>query len=161
MTACPQFEHALLDRAAGAVDPASLRELEKHLQSCAACAQEAKALEDALELAALPPITPREQMALAGLPTSTLRAWRAGERRRQIAWGASLGAGLAAAAAAAFLILPMRSRSVRDREVVVDRNLLSDDVTVRALENWGMSGGLAGLSLDSPDTGDDDEGVDW
>jgi anti-sigma factor RsiW len=165
MTACPRFESALLDRAAGVLDPETLAELEEHMKACPACASEAKALKDALDLASLPPLTPREQMKLSALPSSTLRAWRAGEKRRQITWGAALGAGIAAAAAAAIVILPMRLRPTNRVQVRVESSRSADDVT--ALENWGMGDWLVELSADTASStdalegGGDDEGVDW
>jgi anti-sigma factor RsiW len=90
--ACPAFEPLLLDRAAGAIDPADRARLERHLDGCPACRAEADDVARALSLAALPPLSVAEREAVA------LVRHRSG--RRRLAGGLVL----AIAASAAFAV---------------------------------------------------------
>jgi hypothetical protein len=98
VTACPDFALSLSLRAAGALDPGEAAALEAHLAGCAACRAEAAALADTLALAALPPPSAADRLALRDLPASTLAALRRADRRRSLALRAGAGVALAAAA---------------------------------------------------------------
>ena len=96
--ACPAFEPLLLDRAAGAIDPADRARLERHLDGCPACRAEADDVARALSLAALPPLADGEREAVARGGREALARHRSG--RRRLAGGLVL----AIAASAAFAV---------------------------------------------------------
>ncbi|HET8722686.1 MAG TPA: zf-HC2 domain-containing protein [Anaeromyxobacteraceae bacterium] len=96
---CPERETALLDRAAGNLDPAARALLERHLEACDRCREEAEALETAVALAALPHPTPAERDAVAAAGHGALRLVREADRERR----RSRRGWLALAAAAAVL----------------------------------------------------------
>ena len=105
-TFCSSYEPLLLDRAAGALEPAAAARLEAHLAACEGCRAEASALEATLAAARLAPPSEAEQRALSRAQASTLRHWRGTEgsrRNRSLVWGFS--AGFAVAAAAAVLVV--------------------------------------------------------
>jgi anti-sigma factor RsiW len=112
MTACPEYEPLLIERAAGDLSPADAARLEAHLTGpggCAACQAEGAAFAEALDLTRLPPPTEAERRALANLADPLERQARAAARRR--AWPARAVAVTAVAAAAvAFLVAPAFSR---------------------------------------------------
>jgi anti-sigma factor RsiW len=96
--ACPAFEPLLLDRAAGAIDPADRARLERHLDGCPACRAEADDVARALSRAALPPLADQEREAVARGGREALVRHRSG--RRRLAGGLVL----AIAASAAFAV---------------------------------------------------------
>ena len=105
MKSCRGLELALYDRAAKTLAPEDAARVDAHLARCAACRAEAERIDEAVELAKVPPLAPtlsggREQ----DLALSTLSRWKSGQRRRVVAL--ALGAGLLAAAGAASVIAP-------------------------------------------------------
>ncbi len=96
--ACPDFEPLLLDRAAGAIEPAERARLERHLEGCPACRAEADSVARALSLAALPPPSAEEREAVARGGREALLRHRSGRRRR------AGGLVVAIAASAAFAL---------------------------------------------------------
>lgn len=111
-TPCSDVALALSLRASGpdALTPAEAAALDAHLAACAACRTEAEATEALLGV--LQPGAPslREQVVAAALPRTTREAWMAARRERSVR-GRALGAAgaLAAAAALAFAVLPLRT----------------------------------------------------
>jgi anti-sigma factor RsiW len=101
--ACAELESALLDRAAGALDPAAEAKLEEHLRSCAACRAEAESIAVTLGLAALPAPTDRELAFADGIAPAALSALRRERSRRSSL--RRVAAGLAVAAAATLMVL--------------------------------------------------------
>jgi len=112
MTACPEYEPLLIERAAGDLSPEAAARLEAHLSgpaACAACLAEAAAFAEALDLCRLPPPSEAERRALANLAEPLEKQARAAARRRT--WPARVAAGVAVAAAVvAFLVAPAFSR---------------------------------------------------
>ncbi|MFZ5471676.1 MAG: hypothetical protein ACOZIN_19795 [Myxococcota bacterium] len=76
---CDDCEAVLIDRGAGEkLEEAALR---VHLSACARCRAFDEAVQEALSLAELPPLSEAEEKKLEGLAGSTLAVWRAAERR--------------------------------------------------------------------------------
>ncbi len=107
MKPCSEIQPLLLDRAAGALPPETETRLTGHLETCLACRAEAKALDEALSLAGLPPPSEAERQVLDGLAGETLRAFRKDRARRTLWRGVGAGMAIAAAAAAVVLVLPV------------------------------------------------------
>ena len=144
MTACPDFERLLLERASETLTPEQSARLEAHLATCAGCSAEAQALAETVALAKLPPLTPRERISLQGMPLSALAAWhRAGRRIRLFR---RVGMGIAAAAAVALVsVLPSLTHKGQPTKSAVQ----ADDPTVAALESWGADDPIADSLADS------------
>lgn len=101
--ACAEFESALLDRAAGALEPSVREKLEAHLRGCAGCRAEAESIALTLGLAALPEPTDRELAFADGIAPAALAALRRERSRRSSL--RRVAAGLAVAAAATLMVL--------------------------------------------------------
>ena len=129
MNPCPQFETLLVDLATGELEGEALHLLEQHLRVCAACAAEAKSLQELLQLASLPLQSVEEHAAVAALPVSTAAAWRRSERHRVLVLGAAAGF-LAAAAAAALILLP------GSRRHPATGSAEGTDPSVAAIQRW-------------------------
>ncbi|MBI3181107.1 MAG: hypothetical protein HYZ28_03085 [Myxococcales bacterium] len=103
---CDQCEALLVDRAAGLAAPCGAGELEAHLGDCRRCRTFAGAVEEALELSSLPPLSEAEREFLARLEEPAVKAYRRSLRRRSLAKRAlwlSAAAALGATVASAFL----------------------------------------------------------
>ncbi len=140
---CDDLELALLD-----AGPTLPPDLAAHLVACARCRAFHADAQRALALATLPPPGPREELALAGLASSTAHAFRAQERRRGLGWQVvrlAVAAGLGAVVAMSTLSRPER---VITREVPV---LVDDAVAL----DWPAA--------DGPNLSDDDglDEVSW
>ena len=147
MTACPDFERLLLERASETWTSEQSTRLEKHLATCSGCAAEAQALVETVALAKLPPLTPRERISLQGMPLSALAAWHRSERR--IRFFRRAGFGIAAAAAVALAVLPLMRKPQPTNSAVQ-----GEDPTVAALESWGADDLIADSLADSIVGGD-------
>jgi anti-sigma factor RsiW len=99
--ACAGWEPLLLDRAAGALEAGDERRLEAHLDACAACREEARALAEALALAALSPPSDSERRALEASAGAVIASWRRSRRR----WRAFSAAAAAVAVAAGAVLV--------------------------------------------------------
>jgi anti-sigma factor RsiW len=128
MSACPEFESLLIDRATGDLSEADKSVVERHLIECRSCAAEADGLEKMLSAVALRPRSAEERAAVASMAQGTVMAWRRSERRRSMLQGAA--AGVIASAAAAVLLLASFAR--RPTVAAPYRT----DPSVAALENW-------------------------
>ncbi|HET7826322.1 MAG TPA: zf-HC2 domain-containing protein [Anaeromyxobacter sp.] len=102
---CRENELALSLRAAGALDGDDAARLEAHLVLCPACRAEADAVQAALGLAKLPPVSESERRVFDGLADRTRTALRRSSRVRWMAKRAA-AAVLTAAAAAAIVLAP-------------------------------------------------------
>jgi anti-sigma factor RsiW len=154
MTACRDQDELLTLHAAGALEPEEEARVRAHLESCAACRAELEAHHEVLELAALPPPSPREQAVLAALPRTTLSTWR----RTQVQRAARLrtaGALLAAAAAVLFVLGPVvqrRTTTAPPPVALVEPTESPAEETTSALEEWALADPLAdALELDEPE----------
>jgi anti-sigma factor RsiW len=127
MSACPEFESLLIDRATGDLSEADKPVVERHLIDCRSCAAEADGLEKMLSAVALRPRSAEERAAVSSMAQGTVMAWRRSERRRSMLQGAA--AGVIASAAAAVLLLASFTR----RPVAAPYRT---DPSVAALENW-------------------------
>ena len=99
MTPCHELDALLALRAAGDLAPEDATRLDAHLAECEPCRAGLRGYEDALALARLPPPEPRP----GDVAVATLSAFRRARRRRVT--GLTLGAGFAAAAVAAGVVL--------------------------------------------------------
>ena len=154
MKPCPEFESALIDRAAGELSDADRLAVERHLSECPACAAEAELLDKTLAAVALPPRSAEERAALASLAQRTSFAWRRSERTRSMLQGAAAGF-IASAAAAALIFVPLAHR------MKAPSNAYQADPTVAALERWASPsafGGGAFRDAFSEDSDLEDEG---
>lgn len=98
---CPEFEPLLLDRAAGALDPALAPGLARHLAGCPACRSEVEAVERALALAALPPLPEAERVAVAQGAREALLRHRSARKQRRFAGELAIAVAVSAAFALA------------------------------------------------------------
>jgi anti-sigma factor RsiW len=138
MSACPDFERLLLERASETLTPEQSVRLEKHLATCAGCAAEDQALAETVASAKLPPLTARERISLQSMPLSALAAWHREERRSRVFRRAGLG--IAAAAAVALVsVVPGLVRKAQPRNSAVQ----GEDPTIAALESWGAEDPIA------------------
>jgi anti-sigma factor RsiW len=154
MSCCPEFESALIDRAAGELSEADRLAVERHLSECPGCAAEAELLDKTLAAASLPPRSAEERAALSSLALQTSIAWRRSERRRSMLQGAAAGF-MASAAAAALIFVPLA------RRVGATNKADQPDPTVAALERWASPsafGGGAFRDLISGESDLEDEG---
>ena len=154
MNPCPEFESALIDRAAGELSDADRLAVERHLSECPACAAEAELLDKTLAAVALPPRSAEERASLSSLAQRTSFAWRRSERTRSMLQGAAAGF-IASAAAAALIFVPLAHR------MKAASNAYQADPTVAALERWASPsafGGGAFRDAFSEDSDLEDEG---
>ncbi|MEI7704216.1 MAG: zf-HC2 domain-containing protein [Deltaproteobacteria bacterium] len=107
--ACPHFEPLILDRAGGALAPGDAARLDRHLAGCAPCREQAEAVALALSLAALPPPSDRERVAVAEGARSALR--HDGRLRSRRRFGGGIAIALAASVA---LFLAVKDRGPAD-----------------------------------------------
>ncbi len=102
MTACPDIDPLLAERASGDLPSDDAARLEAHLDGCPRCRREMSAYAELFERARMPERSPLER-AIGDLGPPILAAWKRRHRRRVA--GFALGAGVAAAAAAAAIAL--------------------------------------------------------
>src|SRR5438093_354106 len=91
----------------------------EHLKSCEACRAFAAESREALELAAMPPLSAGDRAAMAALPASVEAGWRARQRRRGLfgkVAGYAVAAGLGALVATGAL-LSRPAHAVADESV--------------------------------------------
>jgi anti-sigma factor RsiW len=100
---CRENELLLSLRAAGALDADEAARLEGHLVLCPACRAEADAVQAALGLAKLPPVSESERRVFADVGDRTRASLRRSSRVRSIAKRAAAVLMTAAAAAAVVL----------------------------------------------------------
>lgn len=143
MSACPEFESLLIDRATGDLSEEDKALVEQHLLECRSCAAEADGWEKILSAAALRPRSAEERAAVAAMAQRTGLAWRRSERRRSMLQGAA--AGFIASAAAAVLLLVTFAR----RPAVASP--YRTDPSVAALENWASPGPFDGSDTEMED----------
>ena len=159
MRACPEHEEQLSLFAANALEPAEVAPVRAHLASCAACHHEVEAQRALLGLAALPPLSPREEAVHEALPRTTLSVWRRDQVRQ--ASRMRLTGGLLAVAAAVLLVLGPFAQ----RDAPTPSPAVSDDGSpdTQSLEAWALADPLA-EALDEGDTFSDeteDGADDW
>lgn len=99
MSACPEMEALLTERASGALEAEDAARLDAHLDGCEGCRAELHAYQELFQMARLPPPETR----VAHLDVSTFAAYQRSRRRRVT--GLTIGAGLVAAAVAASLVI--------------------------------------------------------
>jgi predicted anti-sigma-YlaC factor YlaD len=99
MSACPEMEAFLAERASGEIPAEDAARVAAHLEGCAACRDELSAWEETFSMARLPPAEART----TDLDVSTFTAFQ--RRRRRRVTGLTLGAGFVAAAVAAGVVL--------------------------------------------------------
>ncbi len=99
MSACPEMEALLAERASGEIPAEDAARLDAHLEGCAGCRDELRAWHETFSMARLPPAEAR----VADLDVSTFTAFQ--RRRRRRVTGLTLGAGFVAAAVAASVVL--------------------------------------------------------
>jgi anti-sigma factor RsiW len=128
LSPCPEFESALIDRAAGELSKADRLAVERHLSECPGCAAEAELLDKTLAAVSLPPRSAEERAALSSLALRTGIAWRRSERTRSMLQGAATGF-MASAAAVALIFFPAARRTTAN-------NAYQTDPAVAALERW-------------------------
>src|SRR5712692_7105492 len=128
MSACPEFESLLIDRATGDLSEADKALVEQHLIECRSCAAEADGFEKILSAIALRPRSAEERAAVASMAQRTGLAWRRRERRRSMLQGAAAGF-IASAGAPTY----------------------RTDPSVAALENWASPGPFDGSDTEMED----------
>ncbi len=107
MSACPEMEGLLAERASGELGPEDAERLEGHLATCQGCQAELRAYQETFQMARLPPPENR----IAELDVSTFSAYQRRRRRRVTGW--TIGAGFVAAAVAASVILVPAALTLR------------------------------------------------
>jgi len=145
MSACPEFESLLIDRATGDLSEADKALVEQHLIACRSCAAEADGLEKIFSAIALRPRSAEERAAVASMAQRTGLAWRRSERRRSMLQGAA--AGFIASAAAAILLVV----SFTHRPSGPPTYRTGTDPSVAALENWASPGPFDGSDTEMED----------
>ena len=99
MSACPEMEGLLAERASGEMNGEDAQRLDVHLATCQGCQAELRAYPDTFQMARLP--VPERR--IAELDVSTFAAYQRRRRGRVTAW--TIGAGFAAAAVAASIVI--------------------------------------------------------
>lgn len=99
MSACPEMEGLLAERASGELESEDAARLDAHLATCEPCQRELRAYQQTFQLARVPPPEGR----IADLDVSTFSAYQ--RRRRRRVTGLTLGAGFVAAAVAASVVI--------------------------------------------------------
>jgi predicted anti-sigma-YlaC factor YlaD len=136
MSTCAELESKILDRVAGAAAPGDAALLDAHLAGCPECRTWLSSCEEAVALAALPPLTDREERMLEALPGQARLAFRAQRRRARIRWAAA-GVALAAAASVAVAVVVPGIGPVRGggdgRVAAVDEGIPAADLSAWAL----------------------------
>jgi hypothetical protein len=137
MSACPEMEGLLAERASGDVQSEDAARLDAHLAACDGCQRELRAYQETFQLARVPPAEGR----IADLDVSTFSAYQRRRRRRVTGW--TLGAGFVAAAVAASMViapalltlrsLPRPSHAVTAAESVASEG---EDATGGAAESF-------------------------
>jgi anti-sigma factor RsiW len=153
MRACPEHEEQLSLLAADALEPAEDKRVRAHLESCAGCHHEVNAQRELLGLAALPPLTPREEAVHEALPRTTLGVWR----RKQVRDASRMRTtgGLLAVAAAVLLVLgPFARQALRVPEPA-PASVGDDASDTLSLEEWALADPLE-AALDEGDALADD-----
>lgn len=131
MSACPEMEALLAERASGEIPAEEATRLDAHLETCAGCRDELRAWQETFDVARLPPAEPR----VADLDVSTFTAFQ--RRRRRRVTGLTLGAGFVAAAVAASVVLApalltLRSLPQQPHAAVATATQASTDETTHA-----------------------------
>ncbi len=107
MSACPEMEGLLAERASGELGREDAERLDGHLATCQACQAELRAYEETFQMVRLP----APEHRIAELDVSTFSAYQRRRRRRVTAW--TIGAGFVAAAVAASVILVPAALTLR------------------------------------------------